>query len=270
MPNSFSKDTDPIENQTCNLHKRFFHEIKLEFLLHELKSPTALVETALRSLLEAKALYGELNPKQEKTLHRALRNITKMQRLLYELLEIGQAETGCFFRNHFNPAQVAEQVLADALEFVQRGGEGDGHYHTAEGIDWRRYHINVSIDETAKDIVMIQDEKKFRQIVANLVTNALHHRRQWMEMRLSVARSVLFLKVIDDGPGIHAKHHQTIFQRYAQLENTPDLKRRGHGLGLAGAQIVARCLGGDIRVESQAGQGATFILELPQHLADGR
>jgi signal transduction histidine kinase len=78
------------------------------------------------------------------------------------------------------------------------------------------------------------------------------------------------LKVIDDGPGIPAEHHQTIFQRYVQLENTPGLERRGHGLGLAGARIVARCLGGDIRVESQAGLGAIFILELPKYLEDGK
>jgi len=266
---AFSKDIDHSENQTCNVHKRFFHDIKIEFLLHELKSPTSLVETALRSLLETKALYGELNSKQEKTLHRALRNTIKMQRMLDDLLEIGRAETGCFFCNNFDPAQVAEQVLADALEIVHRVGEPEEDYNTAGGIDWRRHNIRVSIDETARDVVMTQDEKKFRQIVANLVTNALHHRRQWMEMHLSVAQSMLFLKVSDDGPGIPVEHHQTIFERYAQLEDTPDLERRGHGLGLAGARIVARCLGGDVRVESQAGEGATFILELPQYLAEG-
>ena len=269
MPNHFPKDTDPGENRAGHAHRRFFHDIKIEFLIHELKSPTSLVETALRSLLEAKTLYGELNPKQEKTVRRALRNTVRMQRMLHDLLEIGQAESGAFFRNNFNPAQVAQQVLADALGVVQWSGKGGEDNRAAEGIDWRRHRISVSIDETAKDFVMVQDEKKFRQIVANLVTNALHHRRQEMEMRLSVARRVLLLKVIDDGPGIDAEHHQTIFERYAQVADIPDLQRRGHGLGLAGARIVARCLGGDIRVESRAGEGATFILELPQYLEGG-
>lgn len=270
MSNPFSEETDHSEKQACNLHKRFFHDIKIEFLLHELKSPASLVETAIRSLLEAKEIYGELNLKQEKTLRRALRNTTKMHRMLYDLLEIGQAETGCFFRNKFDPALVTMQVLVDALEIVQRSSEGEADYSTAEGIDWRRHHIRIDIDATAKMIDMNQDEKKFRQIVANLLANALRHRHQWMEIRLSVAQSVLSLKVIDDGPGIPPEHHQTIFKRYAQVDNTPDLERRGHGLGLAGARIVARCLGGDIRVESETGQGAAFILELPQNLEDGR
>jgi signal transduction histidine kinase len=269
IPKSISEDTDHNDNRTCNIHKRFFHDIKIEFLLHELKSPTSLVETALRSLLEAKTFYGDLLPKQEKTIRRALRNIIRMQGMLHDLLEIGQAESRCFFCSNFSPVQVAQQVLADALEVVQWHAEGGEDNNAAKGVDWHRHQINVSIDETAKDFVMAQDEKKFRQIVANLVINALHHRRQQMEMRLSVDRRVLFVKIIDDGPGIAAEHHHSIFERYAQVTDIPDLKRRGHGLGLAGARIVARCLGGDIHVESRKGEGATFILELPQHLEEG-
>lgn len=268
MPKAFSEDTDHSQNQTRNEQIRFFHDIKIEFLLHELKSPASLVETALRSLLEAKSLYGELLPQQEKAVRRALRNTIRMQRMLHDLLEIGQAESGCFFSSKFNPAQVVQQVLADALGVVQWSADRGEDNDAAEGIDWRRHRISVAIDETAIDFVMVQDEKKFRQIIANLVTNALHHRRLEMEMRLSVARGLLFIKVIDDGPGIATEHHQTIFERYAQVADIPDLKRRGHGLGLAGARIVARCLGGDIRVENRAGEGATFILELPQYLEE--
>jgi signal transduction histidine kinase len=46
--------------------------------------------------------------------------------------------------------------------------------------------------------------------------------------------------------------------------------RKGHGLGLAGALILARCLGGDIKIESQKGQGAMFRLTLPLKLESGQ
>jgi signal transduction histidine kinase len=110
---------------------------------------------------------------------------------------------------------------------------------------------------------MLQDEVKYRQIITNLVGNALHHRRQWMDMRVAVKGDRLHLEILDDGPGIAPKYQQVIFQRYAQVQDNSDLARKGHGLGLAGARILARCLGGDIRIESEIDQGANFIVELP-------
>ena len=57
-----------------------------------------------------------------------------------------------------------------------------------------------------------------------------------------------------------------IFKRYAQVKECSIVPRKGHGLGLAGALILARCLGGDIKIESQKGQGATFCLMMPLKL----
>jgi signal transduction histidine kinase len=54
-----------------------------------------------------------------------------------------------------------------------------------------------------------------------------------------------------------------IFKRYAQVKECSIVPRKGHGLGLAGALILARCLGGNITLESRPGQGATFRLVLP-------
>jgi signal transduction histidine kinase len=54
-----------------------------------------------------------------------------------------------------------------------------------------------------------------------------------------------------------------IFKRYAQVKECSIVPRKGHGLGLAGALILARSLGGNIRIESKVGQGATFKLTLP-------
>jgi signal transduction histidine kinase len=72
--------------------------------------------------------------------------------------------------------------------------------------------------------------------------------------------------VRDDGPGIEPDHHELIFRRYTQVKECTLGERRGHGLGLAGALILARSIGGDIRVTSRKGQGATFRLTLPREL----
>ena len=110
---------------------------------------------------------------------------------------------------------------------------------------------------------MHQDEIKFRQIVGNLIKNAVDHRKQRVEIKMNCERERLFVEVIDDGPGIDPESHELIFQRYTQVKECSISPRNGHGLGLAGARVLARCLGGDIEIENERGKGATFRLILP-------
>ena len=111
-------------------------------------------------------------------------------------------------------------------------------------------------------VEMVQDEVKFGQIVGNLIKNALHHRRKQVEIKLAVENANLLLTVSDDGPGVDTEHQELIFRRYAQVNECSIVPRKGHGLGLAGALILARCLGGDIKIDSQKGRGALFRLTL--------
>jgi signal transduction histidine kinase len=59
----------------------------------------------------------------------------------------------------------------------------------------------------------------------------------------------LVVDVVDDGPGVEKENRELIFTRYARLNQCTILSRTGHGLGLAGARILARHLGGDITVK---------------------
>ena len=117
---------------------------------------------------------------------------------------------------------------------------------------------------------MFQDEIKFCQIVGNLLKNALHHRRKRVEIKMAVKDKDLVLRISDDGPGVDPEHQELIFKRYAQVKECSIVPRKGHGLGLAGALILARCLGGDINIESQKGQGAAFRLTLPLKMEDSQ
>ena len=96
--------------------KQFFREIEIEFLVHELKDPIAIIETGLRTLLERQDKFGTLSARQESTLKRTLRNSKKARELLHNLLEIGRSESGCFIGERFQPAESALQALKDALE----------------------------------------------------------------------------------------------------------------------------------------------------------
>jgi two-component system OmpR family sensor kinase len=76
----------------------------------------------------------------------------------------------------------------------------------------------------------------------------------------------LVTAVSDDGPGIDPEQHAMVFKRYAQVKECSIVPRKGHGLGLAGADIISRCLGGRLELQSAKGQGATFRLILPLRL----
>lgn len=260
------------EKRPAETAGRFFEEIRIEFLIHELKDPIAVVETSLRSLIERKEKYGGLNPRQEKILQRALRNAKKSRRMLNDLLEIGRSQAACFACCAFRPAVVAGEALMEALETVQAsifeaaGQMTEAHqqfdYLASCGIDF------VAASEV-QDLELVQDQTKFRQIVANLIKNALYHRKQHVQIKLSRQENTLWVEVADDGPGIAPEHHQLVFQQYVQLEPQRTGGRSGHGLGLAGARILARCLGGDIILSSKKGQGANFRLAVPIQFKNG-
>ncbi|MGD9223757.1 MAG: ATP-binding protein, partial [Desulfobacteraceae bacterium] len=123
--------------------------------------------------------------------------------------------------------------------------------------------IRLESQPLVRDIRMVHDETKFRQIVANLLKNALTYRRQHLWIQLTCHKDLLTLSVRDDGPGVADEHKEKIFERYTQVSDFPGVARSGHGLGLALSRILARAMDGDITLESQLGQGAVFRLTLP-------
>ena len=260
------KAEDQSKKDKQQSSEQFFRDLEIEFLVHELKGPMAVIETGLRTLLERAEKYGPITPRQEKILKRSLRNSRKARGMLNGLLEIGRAGAECFLCCRFQPAKSAYDVLLDALETVT-GNEFDQldrdtdpeavlTFLTQKG-------ISLKISQQVVDTEMHQDETKFRQIFGNLIQNAFHHRREKVEITMNCADDQIFVEISDDGPGIDPDHHEAVFQRYTQVKECTVSPRNGHGLGLAGARILARCLGGDIELESEKGKGATFRLILP-------
>jgi signal transduction histidine kinase len=249
--------------------EQFFREIEIEFLVHELKDPIAIIETGLRTLLERQDKFGTLSPRQESTLKRTLRNSKKARELLHNLLEIGRSEAGCFIGERFQPAESAFQALKDALEthawnVFEKFSAYDNKTEALEFL--ATSGISFDVLSPADGLEMFQDEVKFHQIVGNLIKNALHHRHQRVDIQLEVDGDSLVIAVTDDGPGIEPENHEMVFQRYAQVKECSIVPRKGHGLGLAGANIISRCLGGSLELESEKGKGATFRLTLPLKL----
>jgi signal transduction histidine kinase len=244
----------------------FFREIEIEFLIHELKDPLAVIETGLRTILDKRDKFGSLTERQERILKRTLRNSNKARAMLNSLLEVGRSEAGCYQCCRFDPVRVLYSALLESLDTVSDNIAERFRNFPSED-DARAYllqeGIAISIEPAIAGREVFQDEIKFRQIVGNLIKNALQYRRSRMELRLWIENEQLQVEVIDDGPGIDPSDHQLVFQRYRQACECGASPRRGHGLGLAGALVLARCLGGDIRLQSHRGSGTSFRLHLP-------
>lgn len=244
----------------------FFREINVEFLIHELKGPLSVIDTAVRMLLEKREKFGSLSDRQEKALQRARRNAVKAGNLLADLLEVGRSDAGCFQCCCFNPAAAVDEVLLEAVEPVDTGlleALLNAETESQRSDVLQRHGIRISCSDEAGAAVLCQDETKFRQIVSNLVRNALQHRCRCLEVSLDCREGLLTVDVADDGPGVEKQDQERIFQRYTRLEACVALSRTGHGLGLAGARIIARHLGGDITITNRHGGGACFRLTLP-------
>lgn len=257
----------PEKKETTSVDKKsFFREIQIEFLIHDMKDPVAVIKTGTSSLLDKKEKYGPLSVRQEKTLERILRNTKKVEGMLNDLLEIGRSESGHFTYSRFYPAETAYDVLIDALETmvgniyekfrVYKGEEEKAEFMSG-------YGIFLDISPGLIHTEMFQDEIKFSQIIGNLIKNALYHRKERIEIKMQQEKDNFLFEISDDGKGIDPEHHKMIFQRYTRVNESTTLMRKGHGLGLAGALISARSIGGNVEVKSKKGTGATFRFILP-------
>ena len=119
-----------------------------------------------------------------------------------------------------------------------------------------------------EDVVFTTDADRVRQILVNLLSNALKFTPNGSVTVSAerVERNVRF-SVTDTGVGIARDHMEKVFEAFWQADQSDTRRYNGTGLGLAVSRRLARQLGGGLRVESELGQGSTFILELPNRTA---
>ena len=109
------------------------------------------------------------------------------------------------------------------------------------------------------------DEQRLRQVVTNLLQNALRYTPPTTPIELRTERFGGFavLKVIDHGEGIGPDHAPRIFERFYRADASRARESGGAGLGLAIVASITSAHGGRYRVETTPGGGATFVIELP-------
>lgn len=121
--------------------------------------------------------------------------------------------------------------------------------------------LNINI---INDITILTDREKLLQILLNLLSNACKFTEKGkITLSVNCLQKKIIIKVTDTGIGLTTQQQKYIFDEFHQVDGTEQRKYGGTGLGLAISQSFAKLLGGNIKVSSQLGEGASFILELP-------
>jgi two-component system OmpR family sensor kinase len=127
-------------------------------------------------------------------------------------------------------------------------------------------HLDEALDEVP---VVLGDEGRLRQVVGNLVTNALTHTPEDVRVALTVALdpadpAFLVLRVADQGPGMDPADAGHAFERFFRVDTSRTRAAGGTGLGLAIVASLVAAHGGTVELATALGQGATFTVRLPR------
>jgi two-component system, chemotaxis family, CheB/CheR fusion protein len=216
----------------------------LGVISHELRTPLTAV-IGLSDLMRS-GVVGELNPKQTDYIERIRLSSWHLVAIIDEILTYTRSEAGKqdVRLAHVDVAEIVREVTG-MLSADTRG-------------------LELVVEGAAEPVVVTSDGGKLRQIVTNLVGNALKYTDSG-SVRVVVEHDdeQLSVRVEDTGPGIPEEWQEEVFQAFVQVDSSSTRDRGGTGLGLAVARRLAQLLGGDVHLVSEPGDGCTFELRLP-------
>lgn len=214
-------------------------------IAHDLRSPLAVIQ-GYAGLL-ATGQPGPLNATQAEFLAGIDAKIVEVTRLLDDFLDLGRLEAGAL---ELQPERVALADLAGRVAEEQRRAAVS-----------RRVALEVSV--TPGDLVLTADPLRLKQVIENLVANAVKSNREggWVRVEAQAHAGEVEIRVSDGGPGIEAEDLAAVFEPFRQPPTGHGVS--GSGLGLAVVQRLVHLHGGEIGVASVPGRGTTFTLRLP-------
>lgn len=236
-----------IEQQNQELKR--LNELKNAFVgmaAHDLRNPIAFIHMIADLLLHP---LGDMTEADQRTLYQdILDQSSHMLDMLSDLLDVTEIESGTL---HLRREQIDMRAFLDKAV--------DRHAQLA-----RRKNTRVLL-ATASEGAATADPDRLRQVVDNLITNAVKFSPPGSTVQVSAIHSAAGWKVSvqDEGPGITAADREHLFQEFARLSARPTGGERSTGLGLAITRRMVEAHGGQIGVESEPGHGATFWFTLP-------
>jgi signal transduction histidine kinase len=223
--------------------------VKSQFLsnmTHELRTPLSAVICSGEALLEGH--FGSLTEKQAKHVNNMILSGRHLLQIINDILDISKIDAGMMKLN-FSEFRFADALDQTLLTFYSFAG---------------RKEITIR-ENCPENILLYADEKKIRQILYNLLSNALKFvpigGKVWVDVR--ELDNMLRIAVKDNGIGIRKEDQERIFEAFEQADNSYSREYEGTGLGLPLCRYLVEMHGGEIYLNSLEGVGTEVIFTIP-------
>lgn len=231
--------------RAANIEKSQF----ISVMNHELRTPLASIRGAI-SLLHSQFApnYGD---KEQRLIEIANRNTKHLSALVQDILEVESFGSGRFEMN-LELVSLSYLVSQQMPEFHQLGKD---------------YGIIVETYDTMSDVTCRVDSNRMRQVLSNVVFNAIKFSVAGTTVRIDVRRDgdKGIISVSDEGVGIPDVAQSRIFDAFYQVDSSNVRRVGGTGLGLSISKSLVEAMEGNISLDSQIGRGTTFFLQFPAH-----
>lgn len=223
----------------------------LSVVSHELRTPLTSLTGFLCVLLEEEA--GPLNDQQRRFLGITKQSADRLNLLISDLLDVSRIESG-----HLNLVMGVHSMV----DIIEQSIENLHASALTKGIELR-LHCQSNVPD------IWGDPSRLQQVVDNLLSNAIKFTPSagFIEVSCVEKGDCILVSIHDSGIGLSLQDKEKVFDMFYQADASTRRATGGAGLGLAIARGIVAIHGGEIWVESELGQGATFSFMIPRHKA---
>lgn len=253
---SFGKDLEGIEQAIIELFEKSqndlsqmqkLEQMRTQFLAnvsHELRTPIFAIQGFLETLEDGAVDDEKVN---RVFLAKASKRVQNLSDLLNDLIDISMIETGemIISNEEFKIYELIESVVTDFQENA------------------RKNNLELILHPFSVDTQVIGDRKRIRQVMVNLIQNALKYTEQGIvEVSVKAKEDYCEIAVNDTGLGISEQDIERIFERFYRVDKNRSRAMGGTGLGLAIVKHILEAHGSRISVQSSLGRGSKFAFRL--------
>jgi two-component system phosphate regulon sensor histidine kinase PhoR len=216
---------------------------------HELKTPLTAIKASAETLLDGALHDDTVNIRFLQVIDA---QADRLNALIHDLIRLARLEAGQDAFRH------TPLVLEPAVRRIV-----EGHRPRART---RSLDYGLDVDLHGEEPVVLADEEAVRQILDNLIDNAINYTPEGGQVRVTLGADAdgIILAVKDNGIGIPRDEKSRIFERFYRVDKARSREVGGTGLGLSIVRHVVQSLGAQISVQSRPGSGSTFTVRLPR------
>jgi len=207
---------------------------------HDLRTPLTMIKSYAEMIRD---ISGDNAAKREEHLGVIIEESDRLSALVNEILELSKVQSGAeVFKNRPFDIQKAAEEIVQTYKIMESEG------------------YTIDFERTEENILVLGDESKIKQVISNLMSNAVKYCEERKEVKVAFKKEGdhIKLSVSDRGIGIPEDQLEKIWTRYQRASQRAARSKDGSGLGLSISGEILKRSGAEYGVESKLGEGSTF------------